>query len=341
MRAFDKISPEEFPHYDPAGSIKAFQQITDAVVAAPDADAIRDILKEPAIPKRIREDGYDHMRAIDGILQQLGLSLHTFWCDDAAAFESRVTALLRRSERRYYVTMPDDHFPYEVPPELSGTGKQIIVHDRVSNTRRFELQEFEGPRPMLALNNDEGSKLFAATWFMWGHLRTRGWALRDGGHRRWRNLRDAASDMKWSGTVLEWLVFLNILFGPYMSESFGEKTKAAVKWYRSHSTFRCAAFQYMYPFICADKGTNHDSDYGSVSHQEQTYNRFFDDEAFRVKGKRVQMRSFWLWVDEMLTRLLPNLHTLLLAFFIVGLRDGFWSKGKLPLFVGLSCCHQC
>lgn len=110
------------------------------------------------------------------------------------------------------MSAPDESFPYPVPGAVSGSGKRAVVVDRQTDLRRFEFEH--GARPMLALTGDEGSKFFAATWYLQGHLRARCCFLRDPAHRRWRDWHLAIEACAWKPLVVELLVVLNLAFGP-------------------------------------------------------------------------------------------------------------------------------
>ena len=55
------------------------------------------------------------------------------------------------------------------------------------------------------------------------------------------------------------------------------------------------------------------------------------DALFSTTGDKVAMRSFWGWVKSMNNNILPGWHTLLAMLCYIGLKQGWFKKGGLPL----------
>ena len=98
--------------------------------------------------------------------------------------------------------------PWDIPEELRGSCTRSVVKDTATCQTRWEMKQYV-ERPMLALNIDEGSKGFAANWFLFSHLKCRGAWLRGPFHRMWRDWQLSIADVGWTSTVDEGLVLLN------------------------------------------------------------------------------------------------------------------------------------
>lgn len=174
-------------------------------------------VKALADEKRTRDDA---MAALDHALSLGGMSLAMFLPKDNDQGERRATCLLGPDEERTFIDAADEEFPFAIPEQYRGGGKKSIIVDKATGNQRYELDEFRDRRPMLALCCDEGSKFYAALWFICGELQGRVAWLRDPGHRAWNDWRKAAKAMPWHCTLLELLVVTNMPFGPWLSEAF-------------------------------------------------------------------------------------------------------------------------
>lgn len=141
-------------------------------------------------------------------------------------FADKLTSPLRPIEERVWVAVEDSFIPYEVPGHLRGLGRAVVVVDRSTNERRYELQDFfQGGRPMLGLTGGEGSKFFAATWCLMSKLQARAAFTRDPGHRRWRDWQLAVDSLGWRPLLLELLIVMNLPFGPWLSEAWFKQVR--------------------------------------------------------------------------------------------------------------------
>lgn len=277
-----------------------------------------------------RECAFDCMMALDHSLQLSGMSLGMFVPPKDLPFEEQPAGRLLDGQRRFWVSAEDDSFPYEVPPHLSGKGRKSVIEEDASGSRRWELTEYEGPRPMLGLTCDEGSKMFSSLWFMAGHLRARmGWT-RDPGHRGWRDFQNAVNGAGFRMVLLETLVLLNLPFGPWLSEGFYAQMQEAIVVYSRHGSSQDPLFMQMYPKIAHDKRTDDSGEYGTADHEKQTFADFLGDRAWQQKGTKVKLRSFFKWQEAVSEHLLPSWHSRLLLLLWMGLQLGWFAPGELP-----------
>ena len=203
-------------------------------------------------------------------------------------------------------------FPYAVPAELAGTCKRAVVENTVTGTRRWELQEFEGERPMLALYNDEGSKFFSWLWFFLSVLRARGAWLREPCHRGYRDWNLAIDECGWRTIVREGLLILNYKFAPFMSENFFNELRGALDRYLKIASPRDPPFQNLYPQIARDMGDILAATYGSMEHMSSVCLTLPEDKALQTKGDINTMKTFFQWVKSM-KAFLPSWHKSLLT----------------------------
>ena len=193
--------------------------------------------------------------------------------------------------------------------------------------QRWELVEFQGERPMLALNGDEGSKFFAAVWFIAGCIRARvGW-MRDGGHKRWRDFQLAVDRMGWRPHLQEALLVMNLPFGPWLSEIWLTQIKEALATYAEESGAGGVLLQLFYEHIAMDLGMHRNVAVGTRGHRQLVLRMVIGARCFSSRGFKVAMRSFFIWVESAWEELLPFWHTLMFVLVFIGIRLGHYFKG--------------
>lgn len=276
-----------------------------------------------------RECAYDYIMALDHSLQLCGMSLGMFIPEKDLPFEEQPAGRLLEGQRRFWLYVDDSRLPYLVPPHLSRQGQKSIIEEESSGLRRWELTEYEGPRPMLALS-DEGSKGFASLWYLAGHLRARmGW-VRDPGHRGWRDFQNAVNAAGFRIVLLESLVLLKLPFGPWLSEAFVAQMQEAIVVYSRHASSQDPLFMQMYAKICHDRQTDTAGDFGTAEHEKHTFADFLGDKCWQQKGTKVKLRSFFKWQEAVAAHLLPSWHSRLLLLVFMGLQLGWFAPGQVP-----------
>ena len=278
-----------------------------------------------------RDSAYDELRALDHSLALAGVPLSTFMHVSDGSYATVPSRKLKKGEKRVFKKYPRPP-EYDVPSHVTAAWTRSIIQDTLTGQVRFEVPRWNGERPFLSLNCDEGSKFFSSLWFLFGSLRCRGWWMRDVAHRGWRDFRIAIGECGWTGTIREAQVALNFKFAPYLSNNFfGQLCRGLRDWVEKGSVHNDLFIQ-LYPSIAADMGQASDPSYGSLEHMVSIFRQIAVDDMFETKGERTAMRSFWKLPKQLGDHLLPAWHSLLLVLLHLGLKMGLYTVDALPIF---------
>lgn len=87
----------------------------------------------------------------------------------------------------------------------------------------------------------------------------------------------------------------------------------------------------LYGRIAKDLDKHTDMTFGSLDHMREFFQGLASDPAFKSKGEKTALRSFWKWPNQMLEVILPSWHSLLLIISHLGLRMGLYTPVACPV----------
>lgn len=274
-----------------------------------------------------RAYGYDHLRALYHTLWCVSLGLCNYLSDPRNTWQSEAPRPLRVGERRIYIKFQGE-WPYFVPPELEGFGKNAVLINQ-DGDRKFELVEFSQERPHLALFADQGAKFWTCCWYMATHLKARISFLPDPGHRAWNDFRLAVDSMGWRPQLIEGCLILNFRHGPWLSCSWWEQLRAGVDEFIRLTGPEDELWMSFYPAIAKELGVDRDMAAGTYDHIEQVKLMMITAKVFETKGEKVALRSFFKWVRSM-KEFRKGWHALLTVLIVIGARKGWFKPGYVP-----------
>lgn len=287
-----------------------------------------------------RESAYGELRALDHTLRLCGCSLAAFVPAENEDGEPIVTKRLAKDEERHVVSARSKP-SYKVPEDIGDEWKRVIIKNTTTEQARFELLEFVGgERPLLSLQCDEGSKFFSGLWFLSLALRARVAWLRDPAHRAWNDWKLAMAEAGMDKLKHEGLVLLNFRFAPFMSEGFFAQLKEGLKHWLKVGSLVNELFSMLYGKISKDQGRHTDVTFGALAHMNEIFQGLETDPAFKSKGEKTALRSFWKWPRQMLEIILPSWYSLFLIITHLGLKMGLFTPAACPVWGGSSGAVQ-
>lgn len=282
--------------------------------------------------KKDKASGYDYLRALDHCLQTIGSGLVDFWTPPDTAWDLTPPAPLRVWEVRSFVPWSTG-WPYEVPENIVQHGRKAVVKDIRNGKKKFELQEYNIERPMLALITDEGSKFFACCWFLTGGLKLRTVWLRDPFHRGWRDWNLAVDHSGWKAVKYQGCLIMNLRHGPWLSSSWWQQTLDGAELHLQESNMNDELFNVFYMPMLRDRRLAGEVGVGSPDHMAALRASVCASKIFQTKGDKVAMRSFWKWIRSM-KEFLPHWHEFLMTLLVLGLKSGWFKNGQVPYLHG-------
>ena len=138
-------------------------------------------------------------------------------------------------------------------------------------------------RPLLVLNQDEGSPNTAAFWYFTRHLGGRMHFIRDPFHREWNDCKLALQHSKMWNVVLLMMLTFNVAYGPWEGQGWFSKVRAGALELFSKLVPSDPLWQAFYTAICQDLG---EAPGPSADHMEEVMKRCSLAEASSLKGPR-------------------------------------------------------
>ena len=196
-----------------------------------------------------RAAAFANLRSLGHALTLAGSGLQRFAPQEGEA----PLAPCSSDEVRYFIAW-EGPWPFEVPPEHLPHARKSIVKDKVSGKKRFELVEFQKCRPTISLSIDQGSKFWAATWFMSHYLHLRMATVFDPHHRCWNDIMDALGSCGLKHLVFEYMIVLNLAHGPWKSCEFWRQLQEGMDSYLRRADVHDDLFLLLYSRISHDMG---------------------------------------------------------------------------------------
>lgn len=165
---------------------------------------------------RTRATAYQYLRGLDHQLGLMGIPLSRFL---AVEGDKASGGPLGPSESRSEV--PFREWPYNVSKDILRTAKRFVITDATTQQSRWEVQEFSGGRrPLLTVTGDQGGSGLPSWMFMCGAMKMRCLMAYGRFHRVNRDWRLALGENNLWCIILEVQVCMDLVFGPWKSESW-------------------------------------------------------------------------------------------------------------------------
>lgn len=197
--------------------------------------------------KITRASAYAWLRCLDHALALSGSGLVRFIPEEGEC----ICAPLKENETRVFEPFLGE-WPFVVPDGRAG--RKSIVVDNDTGVKRYELDEFVGPRPTLAVCLDQGSPGWAAGWFALGHTKARLHLAFDIHHRSWNDCFLAMSFAGVKHSVYEYMVVMNFSHGPWESAEWFRVLQQSYDKFLEVADVNDYLFQLLYPGLSRDMG---------------------------------------------------------------------------------------
>lgn len=193
-----------------------------------------------------RASAYVELRCLDHALSLSGIGLSLFVPDS-----DEVCAPLAADERRDLVAF-DGAWPFAVPEGV--VGFKSVVTNTTTGSRRYVLEEYDGPRPCIGICLDQGSPGWSAGWFLLQRMHLRGHVAFDVHHRAWNDCLAALADTGLKHLVFDFMLVMNLPHGPWKSAEWFRVIQQSYDRYLAKNNVHDQLFQLLYAGLARDFG---------------------------------------------------------------------------------------